>query len=568
VSVTRRDLRPLLGVTLQLTGAVNRQAVTDENGRAAFLGLPLAGAITITPSRSGFRFEPPQLTIPDLANPSASAFIAFPTTTDLAISIASDDAAPLVGGLVNGVVTLRNLGAEAATDVTVGFSLLPGLALEGSEATQGRLEYQAYQTVWRLSQLDPGASAEVRMRSRATLPDANVLTVAVVEEMDQTDADPLNNSAELITHPRAASARLSLAMTIDPAAAKVGETIPVRLTLRNDGPNDATVVAIRSYLPPGASLTAPAEGLDDSSVVTPRLAAGAQVQLSGAMRVRFSGTFTLIANVTYLEQQLPPGAAWPEARGDFTVQPAFSRISLFAFTDPPNPRVGEDVNVLYVARNDGPDAVTGLKLYTREDSRLAAALTVDANPPVPPVPGPFVFGDVLPVGAYTYLPFRYSVKAAGDLANYFTVEYQDQLIPNAEDHPELTLPIKTLPADVGLSLDANPKEITVHSGDPVTIEFPVHNDGPQPAHGIFVDYKSPGLYVADPDEVFHAPANEFVMEFLGNVNLFHGRLTGERPEPAFLISKPFQPAMVSAVASQALFFQRNSRNRAPRAAAS
>ena len=36
-------------------------------------------------------------------------------------------------------------------------------------------------------------------------------------------------------------------------------------------------------------------------------------------------------------------------------------------------------------------------------------------------------------------------------------------------------------------------------------------------------------------------------------------LTGERPEPAFLISKPFQPAMVSAIASQALFFERNAR---------
>jgi DNA-directed RNA polymerase specialized sigma24 family protein len=32
-------------------------------------------------------------------------------------------------------------------------------------------------------------------------------------------------------------------------------------------------------------------------------------------------------------------------------------------------------------------------------------------------------------------------------------------------------------------------------------------------------------------------------------------LTGERPEPAFLIAKPFQPANVSAVISQALFFQ-------------
>ena len=41
-------------------------------------------------------------------------------------------------------------------------------------------------------------------------------------------------------------------------------------------------------------------------------------------------------------------------------------------------------------------------------------------------------------------------------------------------------------------------------------------------------------------------------------------LTGERPEPAFLISKPFQPAMVSAVAIQTLFFQRKPKNRAPK----
>ncbi len=38
-------------------------------------------------------------------------------------------------------------------------------------------------------------------------------------------------------------------------------------------------------------------------------------------------------------------------------------------------------------------------------------------------------------------------------------------------------------------------------------------------------------------------------------------LTGERPEPAFLIAKPFQPATVSAVISQALFFERKARPR-------
>jgi hypothetical protein len=31
-------------------------------------------------------------------------------------------------------------------------------------------------------------------------------------------------------------------------------------------------------------------------------------------------------------------------------------------------------------------------------------------------------------------------------------------------------------------------------------------------------------------------------------------LTGDRPEPAFLVSKPFNPDMVKALISQALFF--------------
>jgi DNA-directed RNA polymerase specialized sigma24 family protein len=43
-------------------------------------------------------------------------------------------------------------------------------------------------------------------------------------------------------------------------------------------------------------------------------------------------------------------------------------------------------------------------------------------------------------------------------------------------------------------------------------------------------------------------------------------LTGERPEPAFLISKPYQASTVSALVSQALFFERNAVQRQKRAA--
>jgi hypothetical protein len=42
-------------------------------------------------------------------------------------------------------------------------------------------------------------------------------------------------------------------------------------------------------------------------------------------------------------------------------------------------------------------------------------------------------------------------------------------------------------------------------------------------------------------------------------------LTGDRPEPAFLVSKPYQAATLSALVSQALFFERNAVQRRKRA---
>ncbi len=87
--------------------------------------------------------------------------------------------------------------------------------------------------------------------------------------------------------------------------------------------------------------------------------------------------------------------------------------------------------------------------------------------------------------------------------------------------------------------------------------------------------KRPGLILADIQLADGSSGLDAVNELLKTfevpvvfITAYPERfLTGERPEPAFLISKPFQPAMVSAVASQALFFQRNSKSR-PRAAAS
>jgi DNA-directed RNA polymerase specialized sigma24 family protein len=81
--------------------------------------------------------------------------------------------------------------------------------------------------------------------------------------------------------------------------------------------------------------------------------------------------------------------------------------------------------------------------------------------------------------------------------------------------------------------------------------------------------KRPGLILADIQLADGSSGLDAVNELLRSfevpvifITAYPERfLTGERPEPAFLIAKPFQPATVSAVLSQALFFERKAKRR-------
>lgn len=85
--------------------------------------------------------------------------------------------------------------------------------------------------------------------------------------------------------------------------------------------------------------------------------------------------------------------------------------------------------------------------------------------------------------------------------------------------------------------------------------------------------KQPGLILADIQLADGSSGLDAVNELLQSFNVpvifvtaYPERfLTGERPEPAFLIPKPYQPATISAVISQALFFERKAQRPQARA---
>jgi DNA-directed RNA polymerase specialized sigma24 family protein/CheY-like chemotaxis protein len=85
--------------------------------------------------------------------------------------------------------------------------------------------------------------------------------------------------------------------------------------------------------------------------------------------------------------------------------------------------------------------------------------------------------------------------------------------------------------------------------------------------------KRPGLILADIQLADGSSGLEAVNDLLTTfevpvifITAYPERfLTGERPEPAFLVSKPYQQSTVSALVSQALFFERNAVQRKRRA---
>jgi len=79
-----------------------------------------------------------------------------------------------------------------------------------------------------------------------------------------------------------------------------------------------------------------------------------------------------------------------------------------------------------------------------------------------------------------------------------------------------------------------------------------------------IAHEKPGLVLADIQLADGSSGLDAVNEMLGSfqvpvifITAYPDRLlTGERPEPAFLITKPYQPDTVKAIVSQALFFDR------------
>jgi len=140
-----------------------------------------------------------------------------------------------------------------------------------------------------------------------------------------------------------------------------------------------------------------------------------------------------------------------------------------------------------------------------------------------------------------------SVAEIGELIDQAGREIAEQVATNVliiEDEPLIAMDVEALVQSLGHQVDG----IARTHGEAIRA----------------VKQRTPGLILADIQLADGSSGLDAVNEMLGSfsapvifVTAYPERLlTGERPEPAFLITKPFQPETLKAVISQALFFER------------
>lgn len=139
-----------------------------------------------------------------------------------------------------------------------------------------------------------------------------------------------------------------------------------------------------------------------------------------------------------------------------------------------------------------------------------------------------------------------------DLISVAGNEIAEQLRANVliiEDEPLIAMDLEDLVTELGHNVQAIARTHTealaaIESGKPhlvlADIQLADGSSGLNAVHDILGVIEVPVIFItAYPERL----------------------LTGERPEPVFLISKPFQPAQVKALISQALFFDQRARRR-------
>jgi uncharacterized repeat protein (TIGR01451 family)/gliding motility-associated-like protein len=281
------------------------------------------------------------------------------------------------------------------------------------------------------------------------------------------------------------SADLVISKTVDNATANVGEDVTFTITVTNNGPSDATGVAVSDQLPSGYTYVSDNSGgsYDSGTGVWTigNLANGANASLEITATVNASGDYTNTATASANEND--PTSSNDE--DDATVTPgAVSDLSLTKTVDNATANVDDNVIFTISVTNNGPSDATGTAVTDQLPSGYTyvsdnSSGTYDSGT------GVWTVGN-LANGANASLEITATVNANGDYTNTATASANenDPTSSNDEDDAAVTPGADDSESDLSVSKTVdNNKPV---AGDEIQFTIIVTNNGPDAAENVIV----------------------------------------------------------------------------------
>ena len=408
-----------------------------------------------------------------------------PQYADLAVEKVVDDPNPNVGGQITFTITVRNLGADTATGVTLLDVLPTGLTFISASPSAGT-SYDPASGVWTVNSL-PVGGVETLTIAAAVAGAGSFTNVAAVTKSDQFDPDPDNNTDQSTVTTREAD--LAVVKTVSDATPNVGDTITFTVTLSNDGPDAASDVEVTEQFP-AAGLqflsATPSQGSYNTGTgvwTVGAVASGDSKTLTILARVLAPAVNTIptartnIASVTKADEYDPnPG----NNTGSVTETPKYADLGVKKTTSNVQPNVGDTITYTVSLFNLGTAVATNVEVT---DALPANVAFISATPATgtrfqeTPTGGVWSVPSIAP-GQTLVLTLTVEAVNTSVAFNTVTITHSDVWDPNNRNNTAKT---PTDPQEADLIVSKTVDKSTPNVGENVTFTITLENLGPSSA---------------------------------------------------------------------------------------
>ncbi|MEO7432027.1 MAG: hypothetical protein ABIR62_08380 [Dokdonella sp.] len=478
-------------------GAVN---VAGNTVTSTITTLPSAGSVTFTISgiappngtslsNTASAVPPTGVTDPDPTDNSSTVSTTVAASADLSI-VKTGPATVESGAPISYTLLIANAGPSAADGATYSDTVPAGIT--GVIATCGS-------PLGGAACANPGVTGNTVSGSVPALPSGGSVTITIsgnapfgTQTVNNTAtvtaptgvADPnvANNTSSASTTIGGA-ADIALIKTVNNAAPNVGDTVVFTITATNNGPNDASGVAVTDSLPVGLGFVSatPSQGTYTSASglwTIGAIANGDSVTLTITASVDLPGSRTNTVAVSAADQPDPDTSN--NNAGASVGAGATADIGIAKSVDNSGPNVGDSVTYTLTVTNHGPNDATGIEATDHLPTGTTFVNALPSQGAYDPVGGVWTIG-ALANGASATLTITVDVTAAGSITNTATLTHEDQFDPvGANNQAGTTLNGQQADLAVTKTID----NATPDVGDTVTFTVTVHNNGPSAATNV------------------------------------------------------------------------------------